>query len=387
MLLAYGTLFPATSFTASSESPWTSLIRSWPPAFSLSDVVLNVAVYVPFGIFVAAGFRQRRLVAVLVAIIAASVLSTTLELAQAYFPSRTQSILDIFCNTAGGAIGALVANLAVLLWRAHETTSSSKTAGSATAFSAVGLWSASQLAPFVPSLDIGNLRHALAPLWHFLNAPTIGRLDALLSYFANLTAIGLLLTMTLRRRRLAIPMFVLFLAAVFGLKTTIVGRVLAPETVLASIGAVVALMVAQRATPKARAMLAVFAVLSASALAALSSGGPSAGFHRFNWLPFASHILKDAIGIDSILETAWSSVALAAVSQIFFAPRERTVVWAGMILILLWNLALEAMQLGVPGRYPDITPPLIAAGAWVLAWRFYPFSVINRRPAKQPRGE
>src|SRR5207253_2075048 len=43
--------------------------------------------------------------------------------------------------------------------------------GSLLGLIAIGLWALSQLTPLVPSLDLGNLRHGVSPIWQVLQHP------------------------------------------------------------------------------------------------------------------------------------------------------------------------------------------------------------------------
>jgi hypothetical protein len=67
----------------------------------LADAVLNVALFLPFG--VAAAWRAKSFWKVAVA---GALLSTAIELLQMVVPGRDPELRDILCNTAGGVLGA-----------------------------------------------------------------------------------------------------------------------------------------------------------------------------------------------------------------------------------------------------------------------------------------
>jgi VanZ family protein len=86
--------------------PW----RELEDKLSLQDITVNIVGLMPFGFLVFAYFFvQRRCSgwrAALITISLGFLLSTTIEVVQAYIPSRTSGVLDIIDNTLGTALGA-----------------------------------------------------------------------------------------------------------------------------------------------------------------------------------------------------------------------------------------------------------------------------------------
>lgn len=86
----------------------------------LSDVVLNVALYLPLGVLLAWTLRRRRVSpsTAMLSVCAASLwLSWSLEGLQTLIPGRIASLRDIFPNLAGAVIGALLAEPMIDLTR------------------------------------------------------------------------------------------------------------------------------------------------------------------------------------------------------------------------------------------------------------------------------
>ena len=79
----------------------------------LDDIAINILGFMPFGFIV---YCHRRLAKpdgrawnVVWAVCAGATLSLAIELAQVWLPNRTSSATDLFCNTLGTFLGALVA--------------------------------------------------------------------------------------------------------------------------------------------------------------------------------------------------------------------------------------------------------------------------------------
>lgn len=78
------------------------------PVDNLRDVVLNVAVFVPFGFLLSDGRSLNRRLGILGILGVASLLSGIGELCQVYSPSRFPSATDVVSNTLGAAGGAVL---------------------------------------------------------------------------------------------------------------------------------------------------------------------------------------------------------------------------------------------------------------------------------------
>jgi len=74
-----------------------------PPMFSARDVVVNVALYVPFGLFAGGARPGARHAGLVVA--AAVALSAATELTQVYSHGRFPAVTDVALNAAGAGLG------------------------------------------------------------------------------------------------------------------------------------------------------------------------------------------------------------------------------------------------------------------------------------------
>ena len=84
----------------------------WFSHSNLMDIAINILGFAPFGFFLSAWLRQTdRISAPLVfgiTILLGFCLSLTVELIQAYLPTRDSSLMDVISNTLGTAIGILL---------------------------------------------------------------------------------------------------------------------------------------------------------------------------------------------------------------------------------------------------------------------------------------
>jgi VanZ like family len=126
-------------------------LGGWGKDTGLSDNVLNVLLFVPFGFGLAEKLRERgksRLATLGLTLAAGAALSYVVELLQIYIPPRDSGWDDVFTNSSGAIAGALLFDLAgdatlVLLSQTERKVTAWLTWQRAVAavFAYVGLWS------------------------------------------------------------------------------------------------------------------------------------------------------------------------------------------------------------------------------------------------------
>jgi len=78
----------------------------------LSDIIINLAGFIPFGLALAAmlvkfgGFVRKH--GILITVVIGFIVSLFIEITQAWLPSRSSSLLDLLLNTLGTLIGAMI---------------------------------------------------------------------------------------------------------------------------------------------------------------------------------------------------------------------------------------------------------------------------------------
>lgn len=111
-LIAFASLFPFEGWRDQGLSLWTILVQPLPPQYWTGfDVGSNVVGYVPLGFLLAlAAMRSGAMRwALPLAWALGTLLSLTMEGLQLYLPRRVPSNLDLLLNSAGAALGGLLA--------------------------------------------------------------------------------------------------------------------------------------------------------------------------------------------------------------------------------------------------------------------------------------
>ena len=110
---AWGSLYPFELRPVGFDETLARFVAAWhtgPASWSRSDVLSNILLFVPIGLFTAAAVeRSRNAVAAIVTTVAGACLfSVALELAQASVLWRTSSIVDVIAETLGAIGGVLI---------------------------------------------------------------------------------------------------------------------------------------------------------------------------------------------------------------------------------------------------------------------------------------
>jgi VanZ family protein len=108
-LVVYASLYPFADWRDQGIGPWVFLGAPLPRYWTGFDLAINVVGYAPLGGVLALSVlrtgRFRR--AMVVPVLAASLLALAMEMLQSYLPARIPSREDWLLNTAGAAAGAL----------------------------------------------------------------------------------------------------------------------------------------------------------------------------------------------------------------------------------------------------------------------------------------
>jgi VanZ family protein len=111
LLLVYSGLAPWGGWRDLGLNPFAYLAAPIPAHVTHFDLAVNVLAYLPFGALLVFALHPaaRRRSAVLMASLAGLLLAAIIEAVQSYLPTRISSNLDLLTNSAGAALGALIA--------------------------------------------------------------------------------------------------------------------------------------------------------------------------------------------------------------------------------------------------------------------------------------
>jgi VanZ family protein len=168
-LVVYASLHPFSGWRDLGLSPFAFLDVGWPRYWTVFDLSANVIAYLPLGFLLALTLRHvsvlGRLTPAWAGTLLACLISLCLESLQTWLPTRVPSHIDLACNTAGGALGALLA-----LWRGERFFTRagslqrrllSPVPYAELGLVILGLWLLTQLSPETLLFGAGDLRHLL----------------------------------------------------------------------------------------------------------------------------------------------------------------------------------------------------------------------------------
>ncbi len=230
-LVVYASLHPFSGWRDPGISPFTFLDAGWPRWWTGFDLVINILAYLPLGYLLTLALPHpsgRRLLPALAGAVLAAVISFCLESLQTWLPSRVPSNLDLACNAAGGAIGAVLAwrgGTRGLTWLAHaERELIAPIPHAELGLVLLGLWLLTQLSPETLLFGAGDLRQLLelTPAIAYA-APSFFAMETAI-IACNTLAIGLIARTLLASRGSSLAvlaMFFLFALAIRGLSAAV----------------------------------------------------------------------------------------------------------------------------------------------------------------------
>ena len=110
LLILYASWYPFSGWRSIGVGPFSYLTAPLPRYWTLFDIVTNILAYIPFGMLLVFAVypRVRGIVVLLLALIASTLWSGTMEAVQTFLPTRVSSNLDLLTNVGGAMIGAVI---------------------------------------------------------------------------------------------------------------------------------------------------------------------------------------------------------------------------------------------------------------------------------------
>lgn len=374
LFIVYGSLFPLVDWRPPSQS----LLEIWQQAIgnhiSRSDLLTNILVYIPLGYLLSAVSSARfgKFGRILLTVVFGFVLSLSMEYLQMSLPARTSSPIDLLLNILSTSLGALSfsclgrgSSFGEWLRKWRQVWFNDGRIVDIGLFVIV-FWGAMQLAPFVPSFDIGDLKNGIKPLWLTLNELSRFNLYRAVTYTLNIGSLGAVLLLILKLRDHALVWLVIYCGMTLLGKILIVGRQLSLE-VLVGFAAGMFLAIGLKGLPKAKLILSgICFVAVAFIVDELRSGISTVAYYDFNWIPFRSQMTENVSGIVSIIEGLWpfSTIGFFAVANDLPFCKKHAFLLGLFLAVVVFSL--EYVQTFIIGRYPDITTVILAVAGWSI---------------------
>jgi len=354
-LIVYGSLYPFDFHsTQLAGSPLWVLIHSWPThvdRFVVRDIVVNLLLYLPVGVFGFLALRQnfRIAFAVTLTVLIALALSSSIEMIQLFDDARDCSASDVVCNVSGTILGVALASLYQNWLRrflAHaETSKFLHPSGAVLLFYT---WLAYQAFPLFPALSRTRLAEKFRVVFAQVSVTPIDTF----TYFVEWLIVAQLLESVLgaKRTRRLLPLLLLVLPA----KLLIVGRTVTWSELA---GAVLAYICSYFLSAyQRRAALVAGLMVSLLILRGLAPYHWSSVANPFSWIPFSGFLSTDRdFGLLTFLRKCfWYGSAI----WLLRAAGWRLARAAVAVALLLG--AIEVVQIHLPGRVAEITDPLLA---------------------------
>jgi VanZ family protein len=339
--VVYGSLYPFDFGSASRQEIVGELLASLRQRPSRGDVLANLILYLPIGLFWALAFPNRGvLVRVVLGTVVGTALSVAVEVMQVFDRSRNPSLYDIGFNTMSAAAGALAGHF---IGHASLGKGRFRLADPAGALLAA-CWLAYRLYPYVPTLDWKNVKNAVKPLLT-LNLPTIDTSRHLAAWlaFAAIAAAN--------RGGSGLAPLALVGGGVILVRPFLVGRSLQLYEV---VGLLLALVLC---VPLARRHVLLGVLLLATivldGIAPFTFGAASNSFH---FVPFIGFVAGNiVVAVQAVLQKVFLYGA-----AIWLLHRGGWRLVNATALVAASLLAIEIAQIVLPNRTAEVTDPLIA---------------------------
>ena len=363
-LIVYVSLYPFR-FAPDGPSLFSALDQlAWARA-GRGEMLNNVLLYLPFGFCVALLVEPRggRLVAILAAVVAGTLLSLYMELLQASVPTRVTSLKDLSLNAAGTLAGAVLGSAWHMLGARMAPQSFTQGRSRGVVIAILVMWLLARLWPLAPDISLRQLKGAVRPLF----SPQIEPTDLAALFVGWLVAAQAVFSLSRKQR--AVDAFLVVIAVVLVGRTITAGNTLVAAE-LAAIALLLPVLVMSSRLPEGTRAMLVAATLGAwLAWTAVKPALGHAAGATVNLPALADFIGRNPPPPGHLAEKGFSYVALAWLLAVAgLAPH----VAAGVTVLFVAILSM--LQLGSATPAFGWVDVVIAAIAGILVARWMPRS-------------
>lgn len=366
LLIVYGSLYPF-SFVVPPKGSLIALLTQLDWARTTrADVLANLLLYLPLGALLSFALPTQWSAArtAFLATAAGTLLAASLETLQLLEPFRVASLTDLVLNGIGTFAGAVLSlGIRAAGDRMGPMFSAIDLRAAPVALVLVSCWLFTRMAPFEWNDTWGAWRRSLRPLWQDPSLP----LASLLGHLAAWAVIVVALRATVRRDAgfvvLALLVLVVAAARIAGAGHLLTWAELAPMLLVLLAWPLAESWPDRRLAATALVVLAT-AVLVAGLAPVGSFGGLTNAAHEFALAPLD----VKALGTPALLaQRCFTAGALVWLVYRLGVSALRAGLLAGALL-----LAVEAVQLWMPGHESTLTAPSLALCAAGLIALFEP---------------
>lgn len=351
-LILYGSLYPWRFHgRPPGPSPLWILLHSWPGGINRYlawDIAVNVALYVPMGLFGFLAVREHVSKAgrILAPLVLAVALSASVEMIQLYDDSRECSAADLASNTAGAAVGislgALYRRRVQQALAARQTTRLLQPSG---ALLLLSCWLGYQVFPLFPAWGRSILSTRIAALGPLAAISPVETLVV----FAEWVAVAYLLERLLEKKTTS---GLALLLLVPPMRLLIAGRSVAWPDLVGAFAAFGVWVWIPRRHFRRMAPVMLAAAVALSEVAPFHLGPATC----FNWVPFRGFF--DAPWQSSFVllfrKSFWYGSVIWLWHAAGFGIGLTTAVVAAALVLLEW------VQVYLPGRTAEISDAVLA---------------------------
>ncbi|WP_028471274.1 VanZ family protein [Neptunomonas japonica] len=358
-LIAYGSLFPFEFSINIDDAVFLAFINSWNDQTSLGDVLGNIILFIPYGFLGLVAFAKSKVSVTLIASLSALgiLLALACQVAQLYLPSRSPALVDVYWNILGLVIGVAFA----YSYKVRIFIKSVELYSFSFPFVLLGLWGASRLVPFVPSIDLQSYKNALKPL---LVDPEFDFYQFVFLLAAWLAAAHLFFYLC--KSRVKFLQLIVAVVTVSLLEIIIVKNDLSVTDVASWICALFLWPLLPKSLSQ-RSLCLVFALLIGVVSGSLFPFEWQVNNAGFEWVPFSGFLSGSMLTSAGVF-----AQKLFVIGSIFFLLCESG--WLSLkVIVAIFSifLGVEVLQSWLVGHLAEVTDPLLVLFGGLLFRRIF----------------